>query len=89
VIPRIRGVTAKPGGANGGGDELYEKMADEDGNVGGAYWDLERDGEGRPRPGGSFPGIEDCARVARTMDEMREEARTYRGVLEQMERGQV
>ncbi|KAL2153217.1 hypothetical protein VTH82DRAFT_4372 [Thermothelomyces myriococcoides] len=47
------------------------------------------DGDGgggsRPVPGGGFPRIEDSARVARAMEEMVEEARIYRQVLEQME----
>ena len=88
VIPRIRGYTAKPGtpGA-GGGDELYEKMAGEEGNVGGALWDRDRErDEGRPKPGGGFPPVEDADRKARRAEEMREEAEVYRAVLEEMER---
>ncbi|KAH8912493.1 HIT-like protein [Coniochaeta sp. PMI_546] len=94
VIPRIRGYTAKPGtpGA-GGGDELYEKMAGEEGNVGGALWDRRRQqqqqqqqGDDRPRPGGGFPSIEDADRRARSMEEMVEEAGLYRRVLGEMER---
>jgi bis(5'-adenosyl)-triphosphatase len=44
------------------------------------------DGEGRPVPGGSFPSIEDAARVERGMREMEAEAAVYKGVLEAMER---
>ncbi|TPX10505.1 uncharacterized protein E0L32_008555 [Thyridium curvatum] len=40
VIPRISGATAKPAGVEG--DKLYEEMAGEEGNVGGALWDRER-----------------------------------------------
>jgi bis(5'-adenosyl)-triphosphatase len=80
VIPRIRGATAKAG-SPGGGDELYVRMAGEEGNVGGALWDRER-----PRPGGGFPSIEDADRRPRGMEEMAEEARVYRRVLEEMER---
>ncbi|KAK4134319.1 HIT-like protein, partial [Trichocladium antarcticum] len=81
VIPRIKGSTAKP--ASTPSDALYEHMADEEGNVGGALWDaaaaaaaaaaagLMRE---RPRPGGRFPSIEDAARRARSMGEMEEEA---------------
>jgi bis(5'-adenosyl)-triphosphatase len=85
VIPRIRGYTAKPGtpGA-GGGDELYEKMAREEGNVGGALWDREQ--QQRPRPGGAFPPVEDKDRKARSMEEMVAEAELYRRVLGEMER---
>ncbi|KAH9897181.1 HIT-like protein [Xylariomycetidae sp. FL2044] len=39
VIPRIRGATAK---AAGPADEIYEEMAAEEGNVGGALWDRHR-----------------------------------------------
>ncbi|KAJ9138914.1 HIT domain-containing protein [Pleurostoma richardsiae] len=96
VIPRIRGATAKP--ADTAGDELYEQMTDERGNVGGALWDAaaaarrreEEDAEaegggGRPRPGGRFPRIEDCDRKARSMEEMEAEAEMFKGVLREMD----
>ena len=95
VIPRIRGATAKP--AETPSDAVYEQMAGEEGNVGGALWDRARggqDGNGveddavmreRPRPGGSFPSIEDAARRARSMEEMEAEAGEYRRVLQAME----
>lgn len=84
VIPRIRGSTAKP--AETPSDKIYEQMADEEGNVGGALWDsLNRDEKGRPVPGGKFPSIEDADRRARSMAEMEEEAGVYRGVLGVME----
>lgn len=77
VIPRIPGETAKPGDTTA--DELYERMAGEEGNVGGWLWDAEK---GRPRPaGGEFPRIEDVERRARSMGEMQEEAAVYRGLL--------
>lgn len=81
VIPRIRGSTAKP--ASTPSDAIYEQMADEVGNVGGALWDDFM--RSRPVPGGSFPSIEDAARQARGMAEMEEEAGVYRGVLERMD----
>ncbi|KAH6631792.1 histidine triad-like protein, partial [Chaetomium tenue] len=119
VIPRIRGATAKP--ASTPSDAVYDQMAAEEGNVGGALWDrrlgrgragggggdgdeggggdygfgvgggrevggVKVDGEGRPMPGGSFPSIEDAARVERGMREMEEEAAVYKRVLEGMER---
>lgn len=95
VIPRIRGSTAKP--AETPSDALYERMADEDGNVGGALWDLAASAEAspglaaaamgeRPRPGGSFPSIEDASRIGRSMVEMEEEAAGYRRLLEIMGR---
>ncbi|KAI0852626.1 HIT-like protein [Daldinia vernicosa] len=87
VIPRIRGSTAKD--EAGPGDQIYEAMAAEDGNVGGALWDRElkklqqRLGK-RPEPGGSFPSIEDSERHPRTEEEMEAEAKVFRSVLEQM-----
>jgi bis(5'-adenosyl)-triphosphatase len=80
VIPRIRGSTAKET-SPGGGDELYEKMANEEGNAGGALWDWER----RPKPGGAFPRIEESSRQARSLEEMVEEAGIYRRLLSDME----
>ncbi|KAK0746546.1 HIT domain-containing protein [Schizothecium vesticola] len=81
VIPRIRGATAK--GADTPSDELYERMAGEEGNVGGWLWDAAR---GRPGPaGGEFPRIEDAERRARSMGEMEEEAAVFRGVLRGLE----
>ena len=86
VIPRIRGRTAKEEG-DGPTDELYERMAAEDGNVGGALWDraVVEDGV-RPVAGGAFPRIEDCDRAARSMEEMEAEAAVFQAVLEEMER---
>ncbi|KAI1142929.1 HIT domain-containing protein [Hypoxylon sp. FL0543] len=88
VIPRIRGATAKEG--PGPGDQIYESMAAEEGNVGGALWDRElrklrlKIGD-RPEPGGSFPSIEDSERHPRSAEEMEAEAKLFRSVLEQME----
>ncbi|KAK3307058.1 HIT-like domain-containing protein [Chaetomium strumarium] len=83
VIPRIRGTTAKPPSTPS--DAVYEQMAAEEGNVGGALWDRDLMRE-RPQPGGSFPRVEDADRVARSMEEMEAEARVYRGVLAALER---
>ncbi|KAK4463710.1 HIT-like domain-containing protein [Cladorrhinum samala] len=99
VIPRIRGSTAKS--VETPSDELYERMAGEDGNVGGALWDRDmgrdrgRDGNQggmlaaaiprRPEGGGSFPSIEDAQRQARSMEEMEEEAALYKRCLEELE----
>ncbi|KAI1659999.1 HIT domain-containing protein [Daldinia decipiens] len=87
VIPRIRGSTAKE--QAGPGDQIYESMAAEDGNVGGALWDrelrkLQQQLGKRPEPGGSFPSIEDSERHPRTAEEMEAEAKVFRNVLEQM-----
>ncbi|KAK7748974.1 Dinucleoside triphosphate hydrolase [Cytospora paraplurivora] len=81
IIPRIRGLSSKPEDAPG--DELYERMADERGNVGGALWD--RQLGRRPQAGGRFDRIEDSQRGARSMAEMEAEAEVYRGVLMEME----
>lgn len=85
IIPRIRNVSAKPDDGTEG-DALYEKMAGESGNVGGALWDREVMSVlgRRPEPGGGFPKIEDSEREARSMEEMEEEAGVYRRLLEDM-----
>ncbi|KAI0100333.1 HIT domain-containing protein [Nemania sp. FL0031] len=80
VIPRIRGATAKDAGTEG--DAIYELMAAEAGNVGGALWD--RVVRSRPQPGGGFPRIEDSSRLARSMGEMEAEADAYRDLLASM-----
>ncbi|KAI0117125.1 HIT-like protein [Daldinia grandis] len=87
VIPRITGSTAKE--EPGPGDQIYESMAAEDGNVGGALWDrelkkLQQQLGSRPEPGGSFPNIEDSERHPRTAEEMEAEAKMFRSVLAQM-----
>ncbi|CAK7231487.1 Dinucleoside triphosphate hydrolase [Sporothrix bragantina] len=89
VLPRIRGATAKDSSTDG--DALYEKMADEPGNVGGAHWDAvaaaSADGAqdeklgSRPQPGGKFPRIEDASREVRSMEEMEAEAAEFRKAL--------
>lgn len=65
-------------------DEVYNKMASESGNVGGALWDQQHAADSRPTPGGEMPRIEDNDRVARTADEMQEEANRYKAVLNEM-----
>ena len=67
IIPRKRD-------GDSGGDEIYDKMASEEGNVGGALWDQQR----RPKPSGAFPRIEDADRKPRSVEEMKEEAELYR-----------
>lgn len=87
VIPRIRGATGKD--PTTAGDAIYELMAAEAGNVGGALWDREMSGDSgsgssRPRPGGGMPRVEDPDRLARSMADMEAEADAYRGVLASM-----
>jgi bis(5'-adenosyl)-triphosphatase len=87
VIPRIRGCTAKSTATPS--DELYDRMASEDGNVGGWQWDHQHgqaQNRGRPQPGGQFPRIEDAERMARGMEEMEAEAVLYQGILNTMEK---
>ncbi|EFQ30693.1 HIT domain-containing protein [Colletotrichum graminicola M1.001] len=80
IIPRIPGETGKNG--SGPKDEIYEQMASEEGNLGGALWDKEL-GK-RPEAGGQFARIEDAMRKARTMEEMVGEAKSYRSLLKEM-----
>lgn len=83
IIPRIRGLSSKPDDGTQG-DELYDRMAGEQGNVGGALWDRENSSL-RPRPGGKFDRIEDSAREARSMMEMEAEAEMFRALLRDIE----
>lgn len=84
VIPRVRGLSSKP--EDTAGDELYERMAREEGNVGGALWDRQQQSNGaRPVAGGAFERIEDSQREARSMDEMVAEADVFREALREME----
>lgn len=84
VIPRVRGLSSKP--EDTAGDELYERMAREEGNVGGALWDRQQQQLGdRPTPGGAFDRIEDSQREARSMEEMVAEAEMFRRALREME----
>ncbi|RYP15319.1 hypothetical protein DL767_010340 [Monosporascus sp. MG133] len=83
VIPRIAGETDKDTSTIG--DAIYQRMASEDGNVGGALWDRDR----RPVPGGAFAPIEDASRRPRSMEEMVAEAELFRGVLAAMAREEL
>lgn len=83
VIPRIAGWTDKDPSTVG--DAIYQRMASEDGNVGGALWDRDR----RPVPGGAFAPIEDASRRPRSMEEMVAEAELFRGVLAVMAREEL
>ncbi|KAG6029240.1 hypothetical protein E4U41_000444 [Claviceps citrina] len=64
-------------------DAVYDRMASEDGNVGGALWDRERERR-RPAAGGGMAAVEDAERRARSMEEMEREAGEYRAVLGEM-----
>ncbi|KAI7783952.1 Bis(5'-adenosyl)-triphosphatase [Diaporthe eres] len=83
VIPRVRGLSSKP--EDTAGDELYERMAREEGNVGGALWDRQQSVGARPVPGGAFDRIEDSQREARSMEAMVAEAEMFRKALRVME----
>ncbi|KAM0279849.1 hypothetical protein ACHAQH_004400 [Verticillium albo-atrum] len=81
ILPRIPGETSKDPGPK---DEIYEQMTSEEGNVGGGLWDaVIREKGARPRPGGAFPHIDDSARKARSMEEMVDEAETYKKALQE------
>ncbi|CAM1511374.1 Fc.00g088870.m01.CDS01 [Cosmosporella sp. VM-42] len=75
VLPRQKGDLERP-------DDIYVKMAGEDGNVGGALWD--RAMERRPMAGGGLPRMEDGDRVARSEAEMLKEAERYKMTLKEM-----
>ena len=65
IIPRMKDST--------GGDEIYDKMESEEGNVGGGLWD-----RSRPVQVGKFPIIEDSSRKPRSDEEMNKEAAFFR-----------
>jgi diadenosine tetraphosphate (Ap4A) HIT family hydrolase len=80
IIPRLQGDVT--------GDEIYQKLQDEEGNVGGGFWDAQRGGEmGEQRPvqEGRFPKIEDATRKPRSKHEMYSEADEYRDLMERVE----
>lgn len=69
VILRIRGVMEK--GGDGVGDEFYERMVGEEGNVGGVLWDKENGcGVERLVGRGKFDWIEDVERMVREVGDM-------------------
>ncbi|KAI1003620.1 hypothetical protein K3495_g4586 [Podosphaera aphanis] len=64
IIPRPKSDTL--------GDEVYQKLQGEEGNIGGGFFDLSR-----PTQLGKFPEIKDEDRKPRSMDEMKKEAALY------------
>lgn len=65
VIPRLKGDDA--------GDEVYERLESEEGNVGGGLWDRRR-----PAQHGTLPKIEDSDRKPRSAEDMQKEAAFFR-----------
>ncbi|RDL35742.1 uncharacterized protein BP5553_06354 [Venustampulla echinocandica] len=65
IIPRTKDSTE--------GDEIYDRLQTEEGNVGGGLWD-----RSRPVQEGIFPRIEDEHRKPRSPEEMRKEADFFR-----------
>jgi bis(5'-adenosyl)-triphosphatase len=65
IIPRAKDST--------GGNEIYDRMNSEEGNVGGGLWD-----RSRPMQMGRFPKIEDASRKPRSDEEMNKEAAFFR-----------
>lgn len=51
------------------GDEIYQKLQAEEGNIGGGYYDINR-----PKQLSRFPIIEDEQRKPRSLDDMKREA---------------
>lgn len=76
VMPRTRGDVGEAS------DDVYVKLAGDEGNVGGALWDA----RARPVPGGGggMARIEDADRAARTPEQMHDEADRYRATLAAM-----
>ncbi|CAI4210872.1 unnamed protein product [Parascedosporium putredinis] len=71
-------------GPSGDGDALYERMATEEGNVGGAHWDRVELEAKRPVGGGAFARIEDALRQSRSLEDMIREVEVYKKVLKDM-----
>jgi bis(5'-adenosyl)-triphosphatase len=71
IIPRLRG------DFKGDISEIYDRLASEEGNVGGMLWDRDM----RPKGGGKFPKIEDAARLPRSMEEMSKEAELFKKLM--------
>lgn len=65
IIPRTKDSTE--------GDEIYDRLQTEEGNVGGGLWD-----QSRPVQEGIFPRIEDEHRKPRSPEDMRKEADFFR-----------
>ncbi|PHH83175.1 hypothetical protein CDD82_3222 [Ophiocordyceps australis] len=78
TVPHLH-VHVIPRQGEDGGDEIYGRLAGEEGNVGGALWDVQR-----PVPGGGMAAIEDADRRARGPEEMQAEAERYRVLLKEL-----
>ncbi|KAL3418368.1 HIT domain-containing protein [Phlyctema vagabunda] len=72
IIPRMKDSNV--------GDEIYERLAGEEGNVGGGLWDAQR-----PVQAGRFPKIEDEHRKPRSQQEMNEEAKLFREKMDRLD----
>jgi bis(5'-adenosyl)-triphosphatase len=73
IIPRVEGDLEES-------DQIYVKMNGEEGNVGGALWDVKE----RPKARGAFEAVDDEDRRPRDEDDMVEEARRYQALLKEM-----
>jgi bis(5'-adenosyl)-triphosphatase len=73
IIPRLRGDSK--------GDEIYDEMASEEGNIGGYLWDRNQ----RPKGGGKFQKIEDATRQPRSMEEMAKEAQFFKRQMDEFD----
>jgi bis(5'-adenosyl)-triphosphatase len=81
TVPHVHcHVIPRPGGG-GQGDDIYDRLASEEGNVGGALWDRDH----RPQAGRILPRIEDSARTPRSAEDMAAEAQHLRHQMEALE----
>jgi bis(5'-adenosyl)-triphosphatase len=81
VIPRLKG--------DGIGDEIYEDMDGEKGNVGGGLWDRDREQAAKWRPVSAkrFSKVDDEDRRPRSKEEMAAEAAFFKRKMEELESG--
>lgn len=75
IIPRMKDSNV--------GDEIYERLESDDGNVGGGLWDAEM--RERPVQHGKFPRVEDASRKPRSTEAMNEEARWFSEKMQELD----
>ncbi|KAK5062772.1 hypothetical protein LTR84_004847 [Exophiala bonariae] len=78
VIPRQAGDLDD----RGGGDQIYEMMDGEEGDLGKAFWEMQRARQARGEERRDFAGGPDSDRKPRTEQEMSDEAEWLRGEME-------
>lgn len=65
IIPRPKGSTE--------GDQIYDRLQGEEGNVGGGLWD-----QSRPKNIGKFPEVDEEARKPRSEEELKQETAFFK-----------